>query len=43
MLERGVMLPPSPMECWMVSAAHDTDAVEETLYEARAALAAIGG
>ena len=39
MLERGVLLPPSPFETAFLSAAHDEADVELTLAAARAALA----
>jgi glutamate-1-semialdehyde 2,1-aminomutase len=43
MLERGVYLPPSQFEAWMVSLAHMEREVEETLAAAEAALAALDG
>ncbi len=39
MLERGVLLPPSPYEAWFLSTAHDTEAVARLLEAADAALA----
>jgi glutamate-1-semialdehyde 2,1-aminomutase len=38
MLERGVLLPPSPFECWFLSTAHDSDALDLVLDAARATL-----
>ena len=43
MLERGVLLPPSPFETAFLSAAHDEADVELTLAAARAALAEVAG
>ncbi len=40
MLERGVLLPPSPFEAWFISLAHDGSVVDETLDAARSAFAA---
>jgi glutamate-1-semialdehyde 2,1-aminomutase len=37
MLERGVLLPPSPFECAFVSAAHGDAEIDLTLEAARAA------
>ncbi|WP_376789870.1 glutamate-1-semialdehyde 2,1-aminomutase [Thermoflexus sp.] len=37
MLERGIYLPPSPLEAWFVSAAHTEAHIERTLRAARAA------
>ncbi|GJM26959.1 MAG: hypothetical protein DHS20C16_33740 [Phycisphaerae bacterium] len=31
MLKRGIHLPPSSMEAWFVSTAHDDDAIDETI------------
>jgi glutamate-1-semialdehyde 2,1-aminomutase len=39
MLERGVLLPPSPFECWFLSTAHDAEALDLVLEAARGALA----
>jgi len=41
MLERGVLLPPSPYESWFISTAHDEEAVDALLAAARGAFAAI--
>jgi glutamate-1-semialdehyde 2,1-aminomutase len=38
MLARGVLLPPSPFECWFLSTAHDSEALDLVLDAARAAL-----
>jgi glutamate-1-semialdehyde 2,1-aminomutase len=38
MLRRGVMLPPSPFECWFLSLAHHDAAIETIADAARAAL-----
>jgi glutamate-1-semialdehyde 2,1-aminomutase len=38
MLARGVMLPPSQLECWFVSLAHDDAAIDEIVTAARASL-----
>ena len=38
MLERGVLLPPSPYEAWFLSTAHDAAAIRELLDAADAAL-----
>jgi glutamate-1-semialdehyde 2,1-aminomutase len=38
MLGRGVMLPPSQLECWFLSLAHDDEAVDEVIRAARASL-----
>jgi glutamate-1-semialdehyde 2,1-aminomutase len=40
MLERGVLLPPSPFECWFLSTAHDAEALDFVLEAARASLRA---
>jgi glutamate-1-semialdehyde 2,1-aminomutase len=40
MLERGVLLPPSPFESWFLSLAHDAAVIDETLDAARSAFAA---
>jgi glutamate-1-semialdehyde 2,1-aminomutase len=40
MLERGVLLPPSPFESWFVSLAHADTVVDETIDAARSAFAA---
>jgi glutamate-1-semialdehyde 2,1-aminomutase len=37
MLARGVLLPPSPFESAFISAAHDTEAIEDTIAAAQAA------
>ena len=39
MLERGVLLPPSPYEAWFLSTTHDTEAVARLLEAADGALA----
>ncbi|MFN2384560.1 MAG: glutamate-1-semialdehyde 2,1-aminomutase [Gemmatimonadota bacterium] len=39
MLERGVLLPPSPFEAWFLTVRHDDAAIEATLAAAREALA----
>jgi glutamate-1-semialdehyde 2,1-aminomutase len=39
MLARGVMLPPSQLECWFVSLAHDDDVIDLVIEAAAAALA----
>jgi glutamate-1-semialdehyde 2,1-aminomutase len=38
MLARGVLLPPSPFECWFLSTAHDQEALDHVLESARAGL-----
>jgi glutamate-1-semialdehyde 2,1-aminomutase len=38
MLERGVLLPPSPFEAWFLSTAHDATALDLVLDAAREAL-----
>ena len=38
MLERGVLLPPSPFECWFLSTAHDAESLDLVLEAARASL-----
>lgn len=43
LLERGVLLAPSPYECWFVSTAHGWEDVELTLAAAEAALARLSG
>jgi glutamate-1-semialdehyde 2,1-aminomutase len=40
MLDRGVLLPPSPFESWFVSLAHDDSIIDETLDAARSGFAA---
>jgi len=35
MLDRGVLLPPSPFEAWFVSSAHDAAAVARVVEAAR--------
>jgi glutamate-1-semialdehyde 2,1-aminomutase len=40
MLERGVLLPPSPFECWFLSTAHDSEALDLVLEAARASFRA---
>ena len=40
MLERGVILPPSPYEAWFLSTAHDQAIIDRVLGAAREALAA---
>ena len=42
MLERGVLLPPSPFEAWFLSTAHDPATVYRVIDAARGAFAAIG-
>ncbi|MDA1264107.1 MAG: glutamate-1-semialdehyde 2,1-aminomutase [Planctomycetota bacterium] len=39
MLERGVLLPPSPYEAWFLSTAHDAGVVDEVVAAAEGALA----
>jgi len=39
MLERGVILPPSPYEAWFLSTAHDEDVIDQTLAAVERALA----
>jgi glutamate-1-semialdehyde 2,1-aminomutase len=39
MLDRGVLLPPSPFEAWFISLAHDGVVIDETLDAARSAFA----
>ncbi|HLJ67409.1 MAG TPA: aminotransferase class III-fold pyridoxal phosphate-dependent enzyme, partial [Chloroflexota bacterium] len=41
MLRRGVYLPPSQFEAWMLSAAHTPDTIEETMQSARVAFAEV--
>lgn len=38
MLRRGVLIPPSPFDCWFLSTAHDDDALDHVLDAARSAL-----
>ena len=38
MLERGIYLPPSALECWFVSAAHSDDDIEATIQAFRESL-----
>ena len=40
MLERGVLLPPSPFEAWFLSSAHDSATIERVVAAARESLAA---
>jgi glutamate-1-semialdehyde 2,1-aminomutase len=40
MLARGVLLPPSPFECWFLSTAHESEALDFVLDAARSALRA---
>ena len=40
MLERGVLLPPSPFESWFLSSAHDEAAIEQVVEAAQEAFAA---
>jgi glutamate-1-semialdehyde 2,1-aminomutase len=40
MLERGVLLPPSPFEAWFLSSAHDSEAIERVLRAAGESLRA---
>ena len=40
MLDRGILLPPSPFEAWFISAAHDEAIVDETIATAEEAFAA---
>ena len=42
MLQRGVMLPPSPHEAWFISAAHDAETLRATIVAARHAFVAAG-
>ena len=42
MLERGVLLPPSPFESAFLSAAHDDAAIDLTIDAAKAALLETG-
>jgi glutamate-1-semialdehyde 2,1-aminomutase len=37
MLERGVLLPPSPFEAWFVSSAHDDAAIDHVVNAAEEA------
>ena len=39
MLDRGILLPPSPFEAWFISAAHDESIVDETIATAEEAFA----
>jgi glutamate-1-semialdehyde 2,1-aminomutase len=39
MLERGVLLPPSPFEAWFVSSAHDKETIERVIRAASESLA----
>ena len=41
MLERGVLLPPSPFEAWFLSTAHDAAVIDEVVAAADGALAAL--
>ena len=41
MLERGVLLPPSPFEAWFVSSAHDDAAIDQVVQAAEAAYGAL--
>jgi glutamate-1-semialdehyde 2,1-aminomutase len=41
MLERGVLLPPSPFEAWFVSSAHDEAAIERVVRAARESFALV--
>lgn len=43
MLDRGVMLPPSPFEAWFLTLAHDERAIEATVVAARDAFAETPG
>ena len=43
MLERGVLLPPSPFEAWFVSSAHDAATIERVVGAARAGFASARG
>ena len=43
LLERGVIVPPSPFEAWFVSSAHTSEVVDRTLHAADAAFATIRG
>jgi glutamate-1-semialdehyde 2,1-aminomutase len=40
MLDRGILLPPSPFEAWFISAAHDDAIIDETITTAGEAFAA---
>ncbi|HXF70538.1 MAG TPA: glutamate-1-semialdehyde 2,1-aminomutase [Thermoflexus sp.] len=42
MLQRGIYLPPSPLEAWFVSAAHTEAHIERTIRAARAAFQEVG-
>jgi glutamate-1-semialdehyde 2,1-aminomutase len=42
MLERGVLLPPSPFESWFLSTAHDSAALDHVLDAAREAARSVG-
>jgi glutamate-1-semialdehyde 2,1-aminomutase len=39
MLDRGILLPPSPFEAWFTTLAHGDDVIAATLEAARGALA----
>ena len=39
MLERGVILPPSPYEAWFLSSAHDSGTISQIVEAAQGALA----
>lgn len=43
MLDRGVLLPPSPFEAWFVSAAHSTADIQQTVDAAKEAFEAARG
>jgi len=43
MLERGVLLPPSPFEAWFVSSAHDAATIERVVRAAREGFAVASG
>ena len=38
MLERGVILPPSPYEAWFLSTAHDSNIIDSVLDAAESSL-----
>jgi glutamate-1-semialdehyde 2,1-aminomutase len=38
MLDRGIMLPPSQFEAWMISSAHDESIIDGTIEAAHAAM-----
>ena len=42
MLERGIYLPPSQFEAWMLSASHSDEVIDRTIEAAASALQALG-